>query len=135
MAGIFDSIIKPAASIIEKVIPDADKARELAHEIATMAAKDEQAVRLAQIAVNKAEAESASVFKGGWRPFIGWVCGVALAYNYIAHPFLIFGGTMAGVDLTGLPELDLVALMPLVFGMLGLVGSRSYDKKNGVSSK
>ena len=135
MLKLFEGLVAPAADIIGKVVQDKDEAARLAHEIATMAEKNEHAVRLAQIAVNKAEAESASLFKGGWRPFIGWTCGVALAYHFIGQPMILFFVTLFGVTIPPLPEFDMATLYTLVTGMLGLIGARSFDKTKGVASK
>ena len=38
---------------------------------------------LAQIELNKVEAGHRSIFVAGWRPFIGWVCGLALLWHFI----------------------------------------------------
>ena len=82
----------------------------------------------------KSTAETAKGgFTGNWRPFIGWTCGVALAYEYVLRPIVggiarVFGASWE------FPTLDMATLMPLVLGMIGLIASRSYDKKNGVAS-
>lgn len=135
MLKLFEGLIEPATRIIERVVPDKTQAAALAHEIATMASKDEQAVRLAQLEVNKAEAASASLFKGGWRPFIGWTCGFALAYHYIGQPMILFFVTLFGVEIPPLPEFDMATLYTIITGMLGLIGARSYEKSQGVASK
>ena len=88
---------------------------------------------LAQIAVNLAEAKSESLFVAGWRPFVGWVCASALAYTYVAQPFMIFVSVSYGRDLTGLPELDLTTMLPVLLGMLGLGGLRTYEKRTGTN--
>src|SRR5882757_2674426 len=74
---------------------------------------------LAQAAINQAEAESPDFFRGGWRPFIGWICGTALAYNFVARPLLAW--LSVSLWLTPVPPpLELGELMPLMIGMLGL---------------
>ena len=98
-----------------------------------MADKHTQQALLAQIEVNKAEAASGSVFKGGWRPFIGWVCGAAFAYHFVLQPFIVFGVTVAGVEMPELPTFDMGSLMTVMMGMLGLGGLRSYEKKQGLT--
>ena len=75
--SILTSLIGPVAGLLDKVIPDKDQAAKLAHDIATMADNHAQEIALGQLEVNKAEAASGSLFKGGWRPGIGWVCGIA----------------------------------------------------------
>lgn len=83
-----------------------------------------------QLEVNKAEAASSSTFVAGWRPFIGWVCGAGLASQYIIGPLLSW---VAGLfhHTLGYPSLDLGELMPLLMGMLGLAGMRTYEKVQG----
>jgi hypothetical protein len=96
--------------------------------VSTMAATQAHAVTLAQIGVNKAEADSGSLFKGGWRPAVGWVCGLALFNNFIVVPYAI----AFGLDM---PTLSMGELMPVLLGMLGLTAARSIDKKNGVAAR
>ena len=116
-----------------KSLIDKDQAARLAHELSTMADKHAQEAMLAQIEVNKAEAASGSVFKGGWRPFIGWVCGAAFAYHFVLQPFIVFGVTVAGVEIPELPTFDMGSLMTVMMGTLGLGGLRSYEKKQGLT--
>ena len=90
-----------------------------------------QQLNLAQIETNKIEASSHSLFVAGWRPFVGWVCGVAVAYSFIGHPLLEWYTEFAGLNLT-YPELDTATLMQLLFAMLGMAGLRTYEKKQGI---
>jgi hypothetical protein len=131
--GILSALIGPATELAGKFIQDKDKAAELAHSLSTMADKHAQEAMLAQVEVNKAEAESGSVFKGGWRPFIGWVCGAAFAYHFVLQPFILFGVAVAGVSIPELPSFDMGSLMTVMMGMLGLGGLRSYEKKQGLT--
>ena len=131
--GLLDTLIGPVTSIIDKIVPDKDQAAKLAHEIATMSEKMANEQMLAQIEVNKAEAASGSLFKGGWRPAIGWICGLALFWSFILQPFLVFFLLVFGVDLPPLPEVGTADLMPILLGMLGLGGLRSYEKVQKVT--
>ena len=131
--GILSTLIGPATELAGKFIQDKDKAAQLAHDLTTMADKHSQEAMLAQIEVNKAEASSGSVFKGGWRPFIGWVCGAAFAYHFVLQPFILFGVAVAGVSIPELPSFDMGSLMTVMMGMLGLGGLRSYEKKQGLT--
>lgn len=74
-----------------------------------------------QVEVNKLEAQHRSIFVAGWRPFIGWVCGVALAYNFILRDIIGFWVEMP-------PALQMEHLMTVLLGMLGLGGLRTYEK-------
>jgi hypothetical protein len=71
--SLLNTLVGPVTNILDKVIEDKDQKAKLAHELATMADTHAQQLALAQVEVNKAEAQSGSVFKGGWRPFVGWV--------------------------------------------------------------
>ena len=86
----------------------------------------------AQIEVNKTEAASDHWFVASWRPFIGWVCGSAFAWVFVLQPFAVFFLAVFGVEMD-VPDLDLSEMMPVLLGMIGIGGMRSYDKKNGTS--
>lgn len=79
-----------------------------------------------QLEINKVEATNASVFVSGWRPFIGWICGTSLLYNYILMPFIDY---FVGKGVLAMNDSE---LMTLLFGMLGLSAMRSFDKVKGV---
>jgi len=130
---ILDSLINPIATILDKVIVDKDERLRLSHEIATLAERQAHEIALAQIEVNKTEAQSASNFRAGWRPFIGWVCGTAFAYHFVLQPFMIFGLNVFEVNIEPLPELDMAALLTVLGGLLGLGGLRTVEKMNGIS--
>jgi hypothetical protein len=130
---MLSKLIEPVTGLLDKVIEDKDQKAQLAHELATMADRHAQDLALAQIEVNKAEAASGSLFKGGWRPFIGWVCGGAFAYHFVLQPVIVFAVLTAGVDLPPLPEFDMASLMTVMMGMLGLGGLRTYEKQKGIT--
>ena len=93
----------------------------------------EASLKKAQMDVNAVEATHKSIFVAGWRPFIGWAGGAAIAYNYIVQP-LLYVALAANDILIDMPVLYIGTLMILVTGMLGFGGLRSFDKKNGVSN-
>jgi hypothetical protein len=128
------SLIGPVTGLLDKVIEDKDQKAALAHEIATMSERHAQELAKGQLEINMAEAASGSVFKGGWRPFIGWVCGVAFAYHFVIQPFIVFGVAAAGVEIPPLPEFDMSSLMTVMMGMLGLGGLRTFEKTKKVAS-
>ena len=72
--------------------------------------------------------QKAALAHGGWRPFIGWVCGFAFAYHFVLQPLIVFGVTAAGVDMPELPSFDMGSLLTVMMGMLGLGGLRSVEK-------
>ena len=95
----------------------------------------EKSGELAQLAVNAQEAQHDSIFVAGWRPFIGWVCGLAFTWAFLIYPILSFTVIAFDwpTDLTRVPELDLASMMPVLMGMLGLGAMRSWEKKEGVA--
>ena len=131
--SILTSLIGPVSGILDKVIEDKDQKAKLAHELATMADTYAQQALLAQLEINKAEAASGSVFKGGWRPFVGWVCGIALLYHFILSPLILFGITLTGIEIPPIPAFDMGSLMTVLMGMLGLGGLRTYEKQKGLT--
>lgn len=130
---MLQSLIAPVTGLLDKFVEDKDQKVALAHEISTMADRHAQDLALAQIEVNKAEAASSSVWKGGWRPFVGWVCGAAFAYHFVLQPLAIFGLAAYGMEVPPLPNFDMGQLMTVLMGMLGLGGLRSFEKTKGVA--
>lgn len=88
----------------------------------------------AQIQVNQQEASSTSLFVAGWRPFVGWVCGFALCWNYIVHPLFCWITVLASLHVQPPPVLGLGEMMPILMGMLGLGALRTKEKMEGVHS-
>lgn len=86
----------------------------------------------AQIEVNKTEAASGNWFAAGWRPSIGWTCSAALFYQFVLSPIGLWIAAIAGHPLPAPPSLDGM-LWELLFGMLGIAGLRSIDKKVGTA--
>lgn len=96
---------------------------------------------LAQLEVNAQEAQHDSIFVAGWRPAVGWVCVLALALSFLVFPLIqtaaVYYGYATGehVPTEGLPDIDWNTLGPVLLGMLGLGGLRTFEKKNGVARK
>ncbi len=131
LSDIGDTIRAVREAITGEKIQDPAEMQRLANDLATM----EAALRQGQMKVNEAEAAHPSIFVAGWRPWIGWVAGMALAWQYIAHPMLVWLLAIFAPDLTPPPALDLSGLYPLILGMLGIGAMRSYDKKSGVDTR
>ena len=131
--SLVTSLIGPVTGILDKVIEDKDQKAKLAHELATMADKLSHEQNLAQIAVNKEEAASGSLFKGGWRPCVGWVCAIAFFYHFVGQPVIVFVLTVTGVEIPDLPNFNMNTLLTVLVGMLGIGGLRSYEKQKGLT--
>ena len=85
-----------------------------------------------QLDINKVEAGHKSLFVAGWRPFLGWISGLSIGYVYLFQPLLDMILQMFGVEVNWV-VLDLGQLMPLILGMLGLGGLRSFEKAKGLT--
>ena len=114
--------------VLGRVIPDPQQRQKAIAELYSSL----QSSDLAQMEVNKAEASSGSVFVGGWRPFIGWICGLALFYQYLLSPLVMWGSYISGYPIPNPPQLD-EHLWELLFGMLGMGALRTFEKLKGVA--
>jgi len=113
---VVGKIIDKVAGHVDKFTLDKEEKAQLIQEI-----------NKAQIEVNKIESGSSSLFKSGWRPFVGWTCGVALCYHFVLQPFLMFVFLSIGKPME-LPVFDMSTLTTVLLGMLGLGGMRSCEK-------
>jgi len=82
-----------AGKVLERIIPDPAQRAQAQLDLAKLA----QSGELAQVAVNTTEAASSSLFIGGWRPFIGWICGAGLGYEFLLRPMMVWLGTPLGM--------------------------------------
>jgi hypothetical protein len=131
---VIDKLIGPVTGLLDKFIEDKDQKNALAHEIATMSERHHQELMKAQLEVNKVEAAHHSLFVSGWRPFIGWTCGLGMFGNFITIPFANFVLALFKVDIV-IPLVPLETMMPVLMGMLGLGAMRSYEKSKDVHRK
>jgi hypothetical protein len=134
-------LLEVGSKVIDRVFPDPAAAASAKLELLKLQQSGELAQLAAdtdlakgQLAVNQVEAASGSVLVSGWRPFIGWVCGCAFAWNWIGLPIAKLGLTVWGhpVDLF---QADMSEMLPVLLGMLGLGGLRSWEKVKGVAAK
>ena len=126
-------------TLIEKIWPDPQKqAQEIRlleelHQKGELAELNARVTLLnGQLEINKAEANHSSIFVAGWRPFIGWVCGLALFYAAIFEPMMRFVAKMLGYE-GEFPIIDTTLTMQVLLGMLGLVAARTREKEKKVS--
>jgi len=116
-----------ASTVIGKIWPDKtiQEREQLAATVALIQG---------QLEINKVEAANPSVFVSGWRPAIGWICGAACAWNWIGIPIAKIALVASGVTIALSPA-DLSEMMPVLMGMLGLSGMRTFEKINKVAAK
>ena len=122
------------SKVIDKIWPDETQANAAKLELMKMQMSGELAQMAGQLKINEVEAANPSVFVSGWRPFIGWVCGSACAWNWIGLPIAVAAAAFFGREL-GLKPADLTEMLPVLFGMLGLGGLRTIEKINSVDRK
>ena len=132
IAALLPSLLPVVGDVLDRFFPNKEEKERAEREIAAKLTEHLAKIDLAQLEVNKAEAASRNIFVAGWRPFVGWTCGMALAYTYVVQPILVFGLAHYGY-LVDLPPLDMSTMMPVLLGMLGLGGLRSFEKYKGVS--
>ena len=129
---MLELLIGPITGLLSKVIPDKDQRDKLAHEIATLAEKQAHEQIIAQVKLNTQEAAHKSLFVAGWRPAVGWICALSMGFNFMVVPLGNLGLKLAEQTVF-LPTLDLSTMMPVLLGMLGLGGMRSYEKSKGIA--
>jgi hypothetical protein len=124
---MLEALIAPVTGLLDKWIPDADTKQKIAHEIATMSERHAQELALAQIKINTEEAKG-NWFQSSWRPATGWVCVLGFAVNFLVSPLA------AGVGVL-IPQADTGTMMPILMGLLGLGGLRSFEKTKSIEGK
>ena len=132
----FGSIIGGVGKIVDDLHTSKEEEIKAQHEDKEL----DVALKTGQMEVNKAEAQHKSVFVAGMRPFIGWVGGMALAWKFLLHPMSVWlltllqgMGHLAGIEPP--PSVNASELYPIILGMLGVGGMRSWDKVKGVATE
>ena len=119
------AVLSIGEKIIDRVVPDKNAARVAKEELARMEHAGELSIIAGQLEINKIEAGHSSIFVAGWRPAVGWICAFALGYHFIAAPFMDIW-----IDV---PIVEVETLYPILMGMLGLSGMRSFEKAKDVN--
>ena len=120
--------IKTVGGVIDDMHFSGEEKEKLKLQFAEVEAK----LKEKQLDINKVEAGHRSVFVSGWRPFLGWISGLSIGYVYLFQPIFDMILQMFGVEVNWV-VLDLGQLMPLILGMLGLGGLRSFEKAKGLT--
>ena len=134
------AVLSIGESLITRLFPDPAQQAQERLKLTQMAQDGDLArldahvkLMLGQLEINKVEAASKSLFVAGWRPFVGWVGGFALAYAGILEPLLRFVSSLNGY--TGdYPEIDTAMTIQVLMGMLGIGAMRSFDKTKGTQT-
>jgi len=128
--GLMEGVGSLATSIRSAITGDLPP--KMQYELEKLAGQADMMAQTGQLEVNLAEAKHTSIFVAGWRPFIGWVCGLSLAWNYLLYPMVSWYFALFRPLLQVPPKLDLSELMPVVLGILGLGVYRTYEKVKDV---
>lgn len=118
--------------VIDRIWPDPAQAAAAKFELFKLQQSGDLAQMAGQMQINVEEAKSASLLVAGWRPFIGWVCGVACAWNWLGLSVAKMIAELCGHPITLSPA-DVSEMMPILMGMLGLGTLRTFEKVKGVS--
>ena len=134
MPALVTVLLGALGPVLERLIPDPNARNAFSLQLITAL----QGADLSQLKVNEIEAGNPNLFVSGWRPFIGWICGGALFYQYIFLPLGVYVASFisasAVTNLLNAPKLD-NNLWELMIGMLGMGALRSFEKFKGVASK
>ena len=122
------------SKVMDRLWPDPVQAAAAKMELFKMQQSGELSIIAGQLDINKAEAANPNAFVSGWRPFIGWVCGVGFGVQFVFGPLAEWGSALYGHPIK-FPPMDTGTMMPLLLGMLGLGGLRTAEKIQGVASK
>lgn len=127
------AISQVANTVLDRVLPNKAANDAAKMELAKIQLDGELATYSDQIKVDLAEAASSSVWVSGWRPYVGWVCGTGLAYQFVVRPLFTFAAGLWGSH-TVAPELEMGSMMELLAGMLGFGAMRTVEKIQGVQT-
>lgn len=136
-AGAAEAGANLLSGIVKRILPEKISeldAAKMNQEITLALIRGEFEPMIAQARINEKEAASDNLFVSGWRPFVGWVCGSALAWQFVGLPLAQFFIRVTGHDLGPLPTFDYATLSPILLGMLGLGAMRSYEKVKAEST-
>ena len=133
MLPIITALLPKALEILDEVIPDKDAAQKAKISMEAKLLDAATAANLAQAATNTEEAKHRSIFVAGWRPAIGWVCALGLAWNFLGYNLAQWAFAVFGRGDVAVPPLSGDNLIELTFAMLGMAGLRTYEKFKGVT--
>lgn len=123
MSNLIKDLLPQAGDILDRFVPNKEEARKAQAELEKMLMDNQHQIQLNQIELNKQEAKG-NWFQSGWRPATGWICVLGMAINFLISPI------SAGFGIN-IPQADTGTMMPVLMGLLGLGGLRTYERKMG----
>lgn len=124
------ALLDIGGKVIDRIWPDPTAAANAKFELFKLQQSGELAQIAGQLAINAEEAKNPNVFVSGWRPFIGWTCGAACAWNWIGLKICLFVAALFDIY-PKLAPADIGEMMPVLLGMLGIGGLRTIEKLQG----
>lgn len=120
------ALLDIGGKVIDRIWPDPVQAANAKFELFKLQQSGELQQMAGQMEINKVEAASTNWFVAGWRPYIGWICGTGLLYQFLFYPIAI-------AWFPKIQQLDMGTLLTLLGGLLGLGTLRTYEKLTGVA--
>ncbi len=133
MWGFLQPLIGPVVNKIVNLILDPNARAKAKEEFERELLSAVNEASRAQAKINEIEVAHSSIFVAGWRPFIGWVCGIGLLWAFIFQPIFIWAIASFDLGVNDLPAINTDGLYQLVLAMLGMGGLRTFEKLKGVS--
>ena len=131
MNPILIPLLQLGSNLIERWIPDKAAQAKAEMDLLKMAGEQDFQSTIKQIEINIQEAQHQSIFVAGWRPFVGWICGLGLAYQAILHNLIEWLSGIYGFPVPPAPDSDV--LIYVLGGLLGLGALRTYEKRSKLS--
>lgn len=131
MNPILIPLLQLGSNLIERWIPDKAAQAKAEMDLLKMAGEQDFQSTIKQIEVNIQEAQHQSIFVAGWRPFVGWICGLGLAYQAILHNLIEWLSGIYGFPVPPAPDSEV--LIYVLGGLLGLGALRTYEKRSKLS--
>lgn len=132
------AILDTAGKVIDKIWPDKNEAERIKVEmfksqLDAELRKEDNEVRLmlAQLEINKKDAESEGWLQRNWRPMVGWTGVFGFAYSAVIEPAARFVAQVGFGYAGAFPAIDSTITMQVLFGLLGFGAFRSYEKVGG----
>lgn len=128
---LLGSVFELGGKIIDRLFPDPAQKAAAELELLKLTQSGDLQTTLAQLEINAKEAQHASIFVAGWRPFVGWGCGVGLLYATVGHNLLAW--LAVALEWPVPPAVDADLLIYTLGGLLGIGGLRTLEKVKGVA--
>lgn len=133
IAALIPQLLPFVGEVLDRVVPDTEAKERAKREIEASLIANANTINLAQIDVNKTEAQHRSVWVSGWRPAIGWSCSLGIGWLFIGHPVATWIAMLTGYEGMVMPTIPTDILLELTFAMLGMAGLRTFEKIKGIS--